>query len=181
MRQEAIYTKTCDDIFNCGHDRDLFQVNGYSIKECTLCKHRYTIPNLNIKNHINENYNDDYFFGGKAGYPNYLEEKDILVEHGEHYAKIINKIKSPGRILDVGCAAGFLLQGFINKGWQGSGIEPNNQMVSFGRDKLKIEIKRSTLEDFDTTDKFDLVSLIQVIGHFHNIDKSIRKYFKNSF
>ena len=166
-------TKQCTDISNCGFTRELFQINGYSIKECTVCKHRFTNPKSDISNHINENYDDDYFFGGKTGYPNYLEEKDILISHGERYAKIINKIQSPGRILDVGAAAGFLLQGFINEGWNGKGIEPNQQMVDFGRDNYNLELEKSTLEDFTTADKFDLVTLIQVIGHFHNIDKSI--------
>ena len=172
-------SKVCNNIFTCGKSKDLFTINGYKIKECTICGHRFSVPDVNnLEAHINSNYNEDYFFGGKAGYPNYLNEKDILIEHGEKYAKIINKIRKPGKILDVGCAAGFLLQGFINKGWQGKGIEPNEQMVKFGNEELGLNIENAPLENFEPSENFDLVSLIQVIGHFYDIDKSIENISK---
>ena len=178
MFPNKISTKECENVFTCGSSEKLFEKNNYIIRDCTICKHRYTIPNLNFDSHININYDDSYFFGGRIGYPNYFEEKDILIECGKRYADIINKIRKPGRMLDVGSASGFILQGFIRKGWQGKGIEPNEKMAIFGKQNLCLDIEKTTLEDYETTEKFDLVSLIQVIGHFYDIDKSIRNISK---
>ena len=179
MLSKNNFSKVCNNIYTCGKSKELFTINGYMIKECAICGHRFSIPVVNnLEAHINSNYNDDYFFGGKAGYPNYLNERDILIEHGEYYAKIINKVTKPGKILDVGCAAGFLLQGFINKGWQGCGIEPNEHMIKIGNEEFGLNINRSSLEKFEPAEKFDLISLIQVIGHLYDLHKSIENISK---
>lgn len=165
--------KKCLNVFECQFSEDFFTKDGFVIRNCTLCKHRYTIPHLSLKSHIEKNYDNLYFFGGKTGYPNYLEEKDILIDHGIQYAKIINKIINPGKMLDVGCASGFIMKGFIKRGWKTRGIEPNEQISLYGKNELDLEITNSTLENYKTDEKFDLISLIQVIGHFYNIDKAL--------
>ncbi len=168
-------TKTCTNIFECGLSENLFNKNDNTIRNCLTCNHWYVIPKLDFKSHIDFNYDDSYFFNGKAGYPNYLNEKDIIIDHGIKYAGIVKKIKNPGKMLDVGCASGFLLKGFTNQGWSGKGIDPNDQMVLYGRKELGLDVEKSTLEEYETDDKYDLITLIQVIGHFYNLDKSIAK------
>ena len=119
--------------------------------------------------HVEAVYSDDYFFGGGDGYPNYLEEQHLLVNRGEYYAKKLKKFTNPGRMLDVGCAAGFLLQGFVNHGWQGVGIDPNQAMVDFGRANLELDLHQGTLESHVADGPYDLISIIQVMAHFHDI------------
>jgi len=74
-------------------------------------------------------YDDDYFQGGKAGYPDYLAEADLLRCHGRWYGRLLAKYMQPGRVLDIGAAAGFILQGFQDCGWKGNGVEPNQRMA----------------------------------------------------
>jgi SAM-dependent methyltransferase len=71
-------------------------------------------------------------------------------------------------MLDVGAAAGFVLQGFCDEGWSGQGLEPNDAVASHGRQQLDLTIQTGSLEEFESSQQFDLVSLIQVIGHFLN-------------
>lgn len=168
-------TKECDNVLECGSGRILFYKDTFAIQECKKCGHRYTLPRDTIKGHIRSNYSTDYFFGGKTGYPNYLLEKELLIRHGIRYAKIINYSMSPGKLLDIGCAAGFHLKGFMEMGWQGMGIEPNDEMVNYGNQELSLNIRNSTLENFESDEKFNLIILIQVIGHIYDIDKSISK------
>lgn len=163
------------NIFECEHSQFYFLKGKYLIKNCKVCNHRYTVPDLDFESHVETHYDDSYFFGGKAGYPNYFEEKDIIIEHGTRYAEIIGGLKKPGKLLDVGCASGFILKGFEKYGWAGKGIEPNGKMVSYGRQEMKLDIEKTTLEDFETEEKYDLVSMIQVIGHLYDLDKSLHK------
>ena len=88
---------------------------------------------------MTSNYSDDYFFKGGAGYSDYTLEKDMLIKRGEYYADKISKYLVAGKVLDVGAAAGFLLKGFENKGWEGTGIEPNHSMVEYGNSVMGCE------------------------------------------
>ena len=91
------------------------------------------------------------------------------------YAKIISKyINNPGTILDVGCAAGFILKGFEQHGWTCHGIEPNKTMVEYGIRKFGFKMEVGNLKTYNIDKKFDLITMIQVIGHFHDIDKAMR-------
>lgn len=166
--------KICPSINACNEARTVkLMKDVYPIQECTKCGHRFcTIENAT--NHTAEVYGDDYFFEGKQGYPNYLNEKDILFKYGKNYAKVLSKYTVPGKMLDVGSAAGFILKGFEEAGWQCEGLEPNDTMASYGRNELKVKITTGNLESFETTEKFDVVSLIQVIGHFTDLDKAMR-------
>jgi SAM-dependent methyltransferase len=168
--------KTCHLIAECPEEkRIVFVKNGYSIKECNKCAYRFCEPD-NLKNHLANVYADSYFFGGEEGYPNYLEEKGILIKQGVRYARIIRRyVDKPGSILDVGSAAGFILKGFEQQGWTCRGLEPNKTMTEYGVKELDLNIQVGDLETFETDDRFDLITLIQVIGHFHNIDKAIQK------
>jgi len=140
--------------------------------ECKKCSHRFTeIPDL--ENHVSNVYSDDYFFEGAAGYPNYLAEKNILLKTGKRYSKILAKFTKPGKVLDIGSAAGFILNGFKESGWQCHGIEPNENMALYGRNELILDIQTSDLETYKTDKKFDLISMIQVIGHFYDLDKAL--------
>ena len=146
--------------------------DGYTIFECNKGGHRF-LEIEDYENHVDEVYSDKYFFEGGHGYPNYLKEKDKLVQYGKNYAKIISKYRKPGKVLDVGCAAGFVLKGYEKSGWNCHGIDPNNTMVKYGRENLNLSITKADLESFDIKECFDLISLIQVIGHLHDLDKSM--------
>jgi SAM-dependent methyltransferase len=146
--------------------------DGYAIYECNLCGHRF-LKIEDLENHVEKVYSDGYFFEGGQGYPNYLDQKSILIQYGTNYANLLRKYCKPGKVLDVGCAAGFILKGYENAGWEGFGIDPNNTMVEYGKSALNLNLTKGDLESYKSNQKFDLISLIQVIGHLHDLDKSL--------
>ena len=148
-----------------GRSEREFQVHGHWVLECLECSHRFAFPE-DPEAHVERIYGDDYFRGGGAGYPDYLAEEPILREHGRRYAKLIARFADPGRLLDVGSAAGFLLSGFLEAGWSGCGIEPNRAMAAHARERLGLCVFEGTLDDFDGDESFDLVTLVQVLPHF---------------
>ncbi|MBX2933007.1 MAG: class I SAM-dependent methyltransferase [Ferruginibacter sp.] len=165
--------KACSSFAACKEEKKLLLVKkGFPIKECTHCGHRFT-QLKEMEGHLDKVYSDEYFFGGKDGYPGYLLEKDLLLKSGINYAKIISKYTKPGKLLDVGCAAGFIMKGFEQSGWDCYGVEPNNTMAEYGRKELNLTIQTGSLEDYTTDIKFDLVNLIQVVGSLYDPDKSL--------
>ena len=165
--------RTCSSFERCNEPRrTVIEKGGYQILECVYCTHQYCEAR-DAENHLEKVYGDDYFFEGKQGYPNYLNQRDILLGYGRKYAKILSKYTEPGKLLDVGSAAGFILKGFSSAGWERYGLEPNNTMADYGRKELGLNIRTGGLETFETNEKFDVVSIIQVIGHFINLDQAI--------
>ncbi len=165
--------RTCRSFISCSEEKVLLLTKkGYPIKECKKCGHRFT-QLQQVENHLEEVYSDAYFFAGKDGYPDYLREKDLLYKSGLNYAKILSKYTNPGKVLDVGCAAGFILKGLEKSGWSCYGVEPNDTMASYGRTELNLDIRTGGLETYESNQKFDLVNLIQVIGSLYDLDKSL--------
>ena len=78
------------------------------------------------------------------------------------------------RLLCVGAAAGFVMNGFIQTGWKGKGIEPNDTMAKIGREKLQLDIVTGDFENSQLQEKFDLVNMIQVVSHFHDVNKALK-------
>jgi SAM-dependent methyltransferase len=118
-------------------------------------------------------YGDDYFRTGGAGYVDYLGNAAALRAQGRRYAAIAGRYAAPGRVLDVGAAAGFILAGLLDCGWSGAAIEPNAAMARYAADHLGIDVSTSPLHEFRTTEPFDLVMMIQVIGHFVALRESL--------
>ncbi|MFO1127719.1 MAG: class I SAM-dependent methyltransferase [Rhodospirillales bacterium] len=163
--------------------RPVFTIDGYPILDCTVCKHRF-VSVVVPSRHVQEIYGDDYFIGGGAGYDNYLSEGEILTQHGRQYAEILARHGAPGALLDVGAAAGFILRGLIEAGWQGQGLEPNRTMAACGLSDVGVEIHCGTIEDVSEEDlggnvsdhhSYDLITMIQVVAHFYDLDRAFRR------
>ncbi len=99
----------------------LFQKHGYWIRACKTCQHRFAEIQP-VQEHVEKVYGDVYFEGGKDGYPDYLAEADLLQAHGRRYGKLLSKFMEPGHLLDVGCAAGFIMHGLQETGWTVEGV-----------------------------------------------------------
>ena len=100
---------------------------------------------------------------------------NLYRQHGKRYGILLKQYTTPGTVLDVGAAAGFLLKGFQDSGWQGVGLEPNSSMASHGRTNLGLQMETGSLEHFSSSQQFDLVSMIQVIAHFSDIRQALQK------
>jgi SAM-dependent methyltransferase len=156
----------------CGaNSQRKFRKYGIWIRDCDRCLHRFAELETSVE-HLTWVYGDDYFEGSGAGYPNYKAEAKILRKHGQRYGKILQRYTGPGYLLDVGSAAGFILQGLIDTGWRGEGLEPNASMAHHARQWGHL-IHHTALEDFQGTQHYDLVVMVQVVAHFYDVQKAL--------
>lgn len=154
--------------------RGVFVRHEIPIVDCASCGHRFAdlAPTWE---QIETTYGDDYFNGGGAGYSNYLDEARLLRAAGNRYAKLVARFADPGTMLDVGCAAGFILKGFEEAGWKGHGVELNPTMARYGREQLGLDVFEGGLEAYPDGEKFDLIAMIQVMGHFRDPALTLKK------
>lgn len=158
-----------------GPVRPVFHLQGFEILECGRCQHRMT-RSPDPAGHVARVYGDDYFFGGGAGYPNYLRERSLLIARGRWYAHRLRRWRAvPGRLFDVGAAAGFTLQGFADAGWRGAGIEPNARMAAYARDALGLDVRTGVTEELTGEPEYDLISMLQVIPHLVDPAQAVRQ------
>lgn len=100
----------------------------------------------------------------------------MLRQCGVRYSEILERCSPTGkRILGIGCAAGFILDGFRSKGWSCKGIEPNEAMGEYARGILGLDVETSSLELSQIQETFDVVEMIQVIAHITSPQKSFER------
>jgi len=159
-------------VCNSGSDRIFVVRYDYWVRDCRSCGHRFAEWSP-PPDHVAAAFDDDYFTGGGAGYPNYLGESDILRRHGIRYARLLSKYSRPGMLLDVGGAAGFISDGFRSLGWNTEGLEPNPKMRRYAETQLGLSFHLGTLESFRCSNAYDVIAMIQVVQHFTDIHRAM--------
>lgn len=108
----------------------------------------------------------------KDAYNSMVDEDYLAEEMGRRMSartilKRLNKARVHGRLLDVGCATGFLLDEARKANWDVYGVELSGWAAGYAKDKFGISaIFRGTLEDAHYPDNyFDAVILKDSIEH----------------
>ncbi len=75
----------------------------------------------------------------------------------------------PGRLLEVGCGGGAVLDRLRRMGWQVEGVEVDPKAVETARSGMGLRVRQGTLAQADfAADTFDAIVLSHVIEHVHD-------------
>lgn len=78
----------------------------------------------------------------------------------------IERHTPPGRLLDLGCWVGFLLDEARKRGWRVTGIEPSEFASTYARQELGLDVRTGDLFAAELDDDgFDAVVMADVIEH----------------
>jgi SAM-dependent methyltransferase len=105
------------------------------------------------------------YAGVRDGPPDkeYLLKKDRNAEYKLRWIEKGLGEGSVGRVLDIGCAAGNMLNAFKKRGWEVYGIEPTKHYAEFARKNYKLKVFTGFLEDIEFPKSyFDLITLGEV-------------------
>lgn len=82
-------------------------------------------------------------------------------------ARLERLIGGTGTLLEVGCAAGWILKAAQDRGWQVRGIEAAPKFQRFARDQLGLPVDLGSIEDVDPTGlgTFDVILMLDVLEH----------------
>ena len=100
--------------------------------------------------------------------PRYAPERDVGLEQVLDFAEGIGA--RPGRLFDVGCFDGGLLDLAARRGWEGWGLELQEDAAAEARRKHPDRIAQSTVEQFEglAGREYDLITAIGLVEHLRD-------------
>jgi len=115
----------------CGREDDepQFEKAGFQVVRCRKCRLMYVNPRLTMET-LARLYNEQ-----KISWSSYY------VQWGEGFKRsfaarleFIERHRPPGRLLDLGCSTGTLMQVAIERGWSARGLDLNRESVRHARE-----------------------------------------------
>lgn len=133
----------------------LVSKDNYDVYQCDVCGLAFTYPQPAA---IDEQYDSDYF-------NLYRRRREFRLRRGNARLKLIELLKEPGRLLDIGCSLGYFIEAANARGWNASGLEISPYAAQEARD-LGLDVHTGVLEDAGYPDKsFDCVTMWDVLEH----------------
>lgn len=163
--------------------QQLYNVKGYNIVKCVECGLVFINPQPTPEE-IQEVYaNQQIVFNGagESGLNDYLNRKDTMVKVLGYDGRLfgIEKHVNKGKILDIGCAAGFFLDYARSKGWDACGIEISPWAREIAQLQLGLNIFNKTLKELAFPDNhFDVITMYDVLEHTADPLSELQEVFR---
>ncbi len=89
------------------------------------------------------------------------------------------KFERPGRMLDIGCGAGWFISRMRDQGWDVKGVEPNIAAAEFGRSKEGLDIFPGSLLDANFPARaFDYVRMNHSFEHMAHPNEILDEVYR---
>jgi SAM-dependent methyltransferase len=156
---------------SCRHpsERELFPARDYITGEaflvcaCAACGLARTSPQP-AADELDRFYPAGYY-GRDARYGSATAALISFI-HSRRAARLHAIVGRSGRVLDVGCGQGLLLDGLRRKGWQAVGVERTATAATFARERLALDVRIGDWRQCDLPPaSFDAVVLWHVLEH----------------
>lgn len=151
-----------------------YTVQSWKVVQCRSCRFVYVNPRLE-KNELLKLYVSDYFDNQLFGYFHYSEGKDFRkrnfqkwVTDAQPYLASSKKIKA----LDIGCATGYCLEVFQEKGWHANGVELDHGLAKKLRHK-GFTVYDSPLLHLRDIGTYSVITMFDVIEHLTDLHENI--------
>jgi len=164
-------------VFCKSNEYKLFkEIDGYCLVKCRNCGLVYLNPRPS-QQEIKEKYSAEYHI------KRLLEEEPKTTKEIEEginknigrAEEIVSQFGNKGKLLDIGCGAGFFIACLRRYGWDVSGIDISEWATEFARKKLKLNVFTGTVEDIQYNEKFDIITMYHILEHLPNSSRSLKK------
>ncbi len=147
----------------------------WTFYKCQICKFVFSNPYVPEDSIIE--------FYSQLEDSEYSEEAQGRAKNFYSILKNLDKLEIKDKsILDIGAASGIFLHIAQKYGYNIAGVEPSEFLVSEAKKKFNIELFNGVIENYNSNDKYSIISLLDIIEHLVDADKfikSIDKYIKD--
>jgi SAM-dependent methyltransferase len=152
--------------------RRRYQLRSFDILACRRCGQVYLRP-LPSPEVIRKLFSQLYSGHEVAlpelkGYYDYCYDDDPanpLVQRYEIWLDALERERSPGRLLDIGCGTGLFLAVARRRGWQPFGIDESAEATEHARRHFGLEVWIGDFADFPADQAFDAITGWDIIEH----------------
>lgn len=172
MNKPESVTPTQSSTCNVCHDQSMgtvvFLIDDFQFVRCPRCAVLRVNPRLDDQA-LQAYYDHAYWTSQDSvvrGYFDYTADVDNIRRTFRRRLKGLSKAaQQKGRWLDVGCAAGYLVQETMNAGWDSAGIEWSDYIIQQADEAVRPRITQGRLIDADTSKRFDVITLWDYLEH----------------
>lgn len=156
--------------------REKYKIDSWPIVECARCNFIYVNPRLE-KSELLGLYEENYFDNDSIGYRDYRESRELRKKNFARWVSdAISFVRSekPVAALDIGCAAGYCLEVFNERGWKPFGVELNRAYAG----QLQAEgykVYNAPLLGIDFEEQYQVITLFDVIEHLTDLREHFDK------
>ncbi|HEX5691601.1 MAG TPA: class I SAM-dependent methyltransferase, partial [Roseiflexaceae bacterium] len=155
----------CGSLTHCLH----LEVNSYRIVRCERCEFLFVDPAPTATELSRFYQQPEYYADSTVGYADYLGDR---ARHEQLAAQRLERIDrllpGRGRIVDIGCAAGFFLHAAQGRGWEPFGVELSQDMAAFATQLIGPRVVSNLAELAAAPGSFDAVTGWEYIEHVPN-------------
>ena len=145
-----------------GSLEQLFDKDSYPICRCSSCG-LVQVGAVLSRDELEEIYGEEYF--SSEVFHDYVAERDVRVEAARAAARTLAQLVPTGRLLDVGCAAGFFLEA-ASAHYEVTGVELSPFASSYARETLGLRVFTGDVTDgMLDGEQFDVVTVWNTIEH----------------
>jgi 2-polyprenyl-3-methyl-5-hydroxy-6-metoxy-1,4-benzoquinol methylase len=165
----------------CGADdaEPALTKHGFTIVRCRACGLAYVTPRPTSAELV-ALYSDEKYYrnlnASPFGYPDYLGERWLLERLVVRRLETIEaRLGRPGRMLDVGCATGVLVEAAGRRGWTAVGVDVSTFATAQCHAR-GLDVRHGDLWGADLPrDHFDVVVLDDTIEHLVDPSRALRE------
>ena len=140
-----------------------------SLMQCRSCGllYRYPIPTIEYYKTLNDNV--AYSWYGEfdlAHFDPACFKKTNQYFQIRRRLKYINRYKTTGNLLDIGCGLGLFVWEANRCGFSAMGIDTSQKAVKWAQETLNVNSKAGRLEDMEfSAEQFDIITMWHVLEH----------------
>lgn len=152
----------------------LVSKNKFKISECKSCGFHFTNP-IPSRDKIGEYYQSENYISHHTNKRGFINSLYVLIRKSTLQNKVswVKKVTHGLHLLDIGSGTGHFLKVANDRGFQGVGIEPNENARAFAH--RVNQVRSSPQEDLynieDNT--FDVITMWHVLEHVYDLRKDL--------
>jgi len=157
--------------------KDYFLTNEeFTIVKCDYCGLLFVNPRPSPAE-ISIYYKSENYISHSTKQAGFLDKVYAFIRKKNHIKKykLIRSYKNSGSLIDIGCATGEFLDFFQKKGWDVTGVEPNEDARNFARNTYSLNvIDEKNIAELPEK-KYDVVTMWHVLEHVHDLNERLNQ------